>query len=184
MTTRPEIVDYDPSWPSRFAEMETRVREALGARALRIDHIGSTAVPGLCAKNVIDVQVTVAHLDSGITPAMERIGLRSRPAIVRDHVPPREIDAAEEWSKLYFDTEDDTAHVHVRPSGRQNQRYALLFRDYLRAHPSTAGAYGEFKRRLATLCEDTLTYAQAKDPVCDIIMAAANEWAHRTGWSG
>lgn len=180
----PVIVDYIPSWPDRFEAIAKRIGAALGSRALSIDHIGSTAVPGLCAKDVIDVQVTVAELDAvAITPAMQGMGLRSRPTIVRDHQPPGSVGDDTDWNKLYFDTMDNSTHVHVRRAGRPNQRYALLFRDYLRAHPQTAAAYGEFKRRLAALCSDTLTYADAKDPVCDVILSAAEEWANRTGWS-
>ena len=70
----------------------------------------------------------------------------------------------------------------MRERGRANQRYPVLFRDYLRAHPNAAEAYGRLKRRLAVLCEDTMTYADAKDPVCDIIMQAAEGWAVKTDW--
>lgn len=184
MATKPLIVDYRSEWPDEFDAIATTIRGALGPRALRIDHIGSTAIPGLCAKDVIDVQVTVAELDTdAITPAMEQAGLRSRPTIVQDHQPPLTAANDEDWRKLYFDKEDNRIHVHVRVAGRANQRYALLFRDYLRAHPRSAAAYGELKRRLAPLCADTLTYAQAKDPVCDVVMAAAEEWAERKGWA-
>lgn len=129
------------------------------------------------------MQVTVAELDAAvITPLMERIGLRSRPAIVGDHRPPGGSDDPDDWRKLYFDTEDRSVHVHVREAGRANQRYPILFRDHLRTHPQTAEAYGQLKRRLAELCEDTGVYADTKDPVCDIILQAAEEWASRTGW--
>lgn len=183
MPLQPVIVDYRSNWPDEFDAIAARIGTALGPRALRIDHIGSTAIPGLCAKDVIDVQVTVADLDvAAITPALERAGLRSRSTIVRDHNPPWSAGDDEDWRKLYFDMEDNSAHVHVRVAGRANQRYALLFLDYLRAHPEAAAAYGEFKRRLAVLCADTMTYAEAKDPVCDVILVAANDWAERTGW--
>ncbi|MGH2759910.1 MAG: GrpB family protein [Actinomycetota bacterium] len=183
MAPFPVIVDYRSTWPDRFDVIAALIGDALGPRAMRIDHIGSTAVPGLCAKDIIDVQITVGDLDTdAITPPMERAGLRSRPTIVGDHQPPGWVGNDEEWSKLYFDTADGNIHVHVRVTGRANQRYALLFRDYLRAHAQAAAAYGELKRRLAVLCPDTLTYADAKDPVCDIIMSAAQEWADRTGW--
>jgi GrpB-like predicted nucleotidyltransferase (UPF0157 family) len=108
--------------------------------------------------------------------------LRSRPAIVGDHRPPGGSEDPDDWRKLYFDTVDRSVHVHVRQVGRPNQRYPLLFRDYLRARPRAAEAYGRLKQRLAVLCEDTRVYADAKDPVCDIIMQAAEEWAGRTGW--
>ena len=110
-------------------------------------------------------------------------GFRSRPDIVRDHVPPGADPDPDHWRKRYFDTEDGRVHVHIRRSGRSNQRYPLLFRDYLRAHPHAAEAYGQLKRRLAAICDDTGTYADAKDPVCDIIMQSAEEWAARTNWT-
>jgi GrpB-like predicted nucleotidyltransferase (UPF0157 family) len=75
-------------------------------------------------------------------------------------------------------------NLHIRVEGRANQRYALLFRDYLRAHPDTAAAYGAFKQRAATLPIETVgEYADLKDPVCDLIYLPAEEWATRTGWS-
>jgi GrpB-like predicted nucleotidyltransferase (UPF0157 family) len=75
-------------------------------------------------------------------------------------------------------------NLHLRVAGRANQRYALLFRDYLRAHPDTAAAYGEFKKRAASLpLESTGEYADLKDPVCDLIYLPAEEWAERTGWT-
>ena len=180
---RPEIVEYRFDWPERFGALETRLRDALGPLALRVDHIGSTSVPGLCAKDVIDIQVTVAELDrDAIDARMVDAGFRGRPTIVGDHRPPGAPEDPDEWRKLYFDTEDRTVHVHVRQAGRANQRYPILFRDYLRAHSEAAEAYGQLKQRLAVLCEDTRVYADAKDPVCDIIMQSAEEWARRTGW--
>jgi hypothetical protein len=65
-----------------------------------------------------------------------------------------------------------TAHLHVREAGRANQRYALLFRDFLRAHPRSAEAYARAKRELAAICDSSGRYADAKDPVCDLIMEA------------
>jgi GrpB-like predicted nucleotidyltransferase (UPF0157 family) len=72
--------------------------------------------------------------------------------------------------------------MHVRVQGRPNQRYALLFRDYLREHPAAAAAYAELKRRLAALEIDRGVYADVKDPACDLIMAAAEEWSALSGW--
>lgn len=178
---RPQIVEYRDEWPREFDAVAARLRDVLGPLALRIDHIGSTSVPGLCAKDVIDVQVTVVSLEQ---PELNELaGLRSRQEIVSDHVPPGADPDADHWRKRYFDTEDNRVHVHVRVAGRANQRYPLLFRDYLRAHRPAAEAYGLFKRRLAAICADTWTYADAKDPVCDIVMQSAEEWAARTGWS-
>ena len=70
----------------------------------------------------------------------------------------------------------------MRRQGAPNQRYPLLFRDYLRAHPKTAQAYAELKRRLAANLADPFTYPDVKDPAVDLIYLAAEEWAARTGW--
>ena len=73
-------------------------------------------------------------------------------------------------------------NTHVRIQGRANQRYALLFRDYLRAHPATAESYGELKRRLAQNLFDPRMYAEVKDPAVDLIYLAAEEWATSISW--
>jgi GrpB-like predicted nucleotidyltransferase (UPF0157 family) len=76
------------------------------------------------------------------------------------------------------------AHLHVRAAGAANQRYALLFRDYLRAHPATAAAYANLKTKLSELDPplEPDEYADVKDPACDIVIAAAEDWADRTSW--
>ena len=74
------------------------------------------------------------------------------------------------------------ANVHLRIVGRGNQRYALLFRDYLLAYPSTAAAYGELERRLASVAPDVDAYSDLRDPACDLIYLAAEEWAADTDW--
>ena len=159
-----------------------RIRDVLGPAALRIDHIGSTAVPGLPAKNVIDVQIAVADLDAA--DALAAAGFRPFGERMVDHCPPGADASPEQWTKRLF-TEPDgerRANVHVRVEGRANQRYALLFRDYLRGHPRTADAYAELKRRLAAHMPDTNTYADVKDPAVDLIALAAEDWAAATGW--
>jgi GrpB-like predicted nucleotidyltransferase (UPF0157 family) len=74
-------------------------------------------------------------------------------------------------------------NLHVRRAGSPNERVALLFRDWFRAHPEAVPAYGEFKRVLATVCPDVDTYAAAKDPVVDLVIAVAEKWATDSGWS-
>lgn len=179
MTVR--IVEYSIAWPEEFAALSARLGEALGSLALRIDHIGSTAVPGLAGKDVIDVQITMVSLAPGeeLAATCERVGLVLRTDIVRDHRPPGADGPDEDWEKRYADAPDGerAVHVHFRVSGRPNQRYALLFRDYLRAHPRAATAYERAKRELARLCPDSATYAEAKDPICDLIMSGAEAWA-------
>jgi len=179
------IVAHDSAWNDEFASIAHDLRSVLGDRAVRIDHIGSTSVPGLAAKDVIDVQVSVSALDaqSEILAALRAAGLRIRSDILRDHRPPGADGPDADWAKLYADKrEGREVHVHVREAGRANQRYALLFRDYLRANPDAAEAYARAKHALAALCSDTMTYAAVKDPVCDLAMIAAEAWARETGW--
>jgi GrpB-like predicted nucleotidyltransferase (UPF0157 family) len=148
------IVQYDEHWPLEFRRIGRSLRGALYDLALWIDHIGSTAVSGLAAKSVIDVQVTVAALDAPtIVTALAPLGYTLRGDITRDHAPPGRDDAPAEWRKLYFraPVEQRPTHLHVRQAGRANQRYALLFRDYLRAAPATAAAYAQIKQALARL---------------------------------
>ncbi len=182
-----EIAPYDPRWPEEFRRVAAPLRAALGERAQRIDHIGSTAVPGLAAKDVVDVQVTVAALDKeAIVAALTPLGYTLVfEDIVHDHQPPGRDDPPEEWRKLLFRGPQGQRRInlHVRQTGRANQRYALLFRDYLRAYPTAAGAYGQVKEALARLHPDDMdAYYDVKDPVCDIIMAAAELWAVQSGY--
>jgi GrpB-like predicted nucleotidyltransferase (UPF0157 family) len=180
-----EIVPYKPTWPDEFNAIGRRIRQALGDLALRIDHIGSTAVPGLAAKDKIDIQVTVASLSPEIESAMARAGLSRVQQITQDHVPPGFEGPADEWTKWIFRPVPGqrSANVHVRLAGRANQRYALLFRDYLRIFPSSAQAYAQVKVTLACFhADDAEVYYEVKDPVCDLIVQGAELWATRTAW--
>jgi GrpB-like predicted nucleotidyltransferase (UPF0157 family) len=182
-----EIVPYDQQWPVEFHRIGAPLRKAMGNLAVRIDHIGSTAVPGLAAKDVIDVQVTVATLDAGtLVPALAPLGYTLWEGITGDHVPPGRDDPPEEWRKLFFRAPEGQrrTNLHIRQVGRANQRYALLFRDYLRADPRVVGAYEQVKEVLARLHPADLdAYYDVKDPVCDIIMVAAECWAVKTGYA-
>ncbi|HLK61066.1 MAG TPA: GrpB family protein [Chthonomonadaceae bacterium] len=178
-----EIVPYRAEWPVEFQQIASTLRQALGALALRIDHIGSTSVPGLAAKDVIDVQITVAALDPRAVDAMTALGY-THISISRDHCPPHIEGSATDWEKWYFRAPQDQrrTNTHMRVMGRANQRYALLFRDYLRAHPATAAAYAELKRRLAQHLADPETYPDVKDPAVDLIYFPAEVWATATSW--
>jgi len=178
------IVPYDPNWPAEFRAIATALRSGLGALALRIDHIGSTAVPGLDAKDVIDVQITTASLDERVTAALNRLGYRRPEGVGNDHRPSGDPGPDSEWEKLFFREPKGQrpTHTHLRVLGRRNQRYALLFRDYLRADAATARAYAELKRRLARLVADPLVYAEAKDPAADLVYLAAARWAATCLW--
>jgi GrpB-like predicted nucleotidyltransferase (UPF0157 family) len=179
------MVPYRSAWQAEFSCLGCEVRKVLGNVALRIDHIGSTSVPGLAAKDVIDIQVTVANLEVSIEKALERAGYSRLKHISRDHVPPGWPTQDEDWTKWFFKSasRQRPANLHVRLSGRANQRYPLLFRDYLRTHESVAQAYAQVKTALAWLHPDDIdAYYDVKDPVCDIIMGGAEAWAAQVAW--
>lgn len=183
-----EIVPYQERWPQEFGAIGQALRGALGDLALRIDHIGSTSVPGLVAKDLIDIQITVANLlpVEPLDVALATIGFTRRVEVTSDHRPPGDTTSPDTaWAKYLCKPPDGhrLTNVHIRVEGAANQRYALLFRDYLRAHPASAAAYGETKRRLAHYLTDNRTaYVTIKDPVCDLIALAAEAWAAATGW--
>lgn len=179
-----EIIPYQTRWPAEFRQIASALRQALGTLALRIDHIGSTAVPGLPAKDVIDIQITVAQLDTAVIAALESAGYTLAEANGRDHRPPNVEGPDSDWEKLFFRPPPGQrrTHTHVRAAGRPNQRYPSLFRDYLRAHPASAAAYAELKRRLAAHLADPQRYPEVKDPAVDLIYFAAEAWAATTGW--
>jgi GrpB-like predicted nucleotidyltransferase (UPF0157 family) len=174
------IHDYNPAWPQEFETIKADLEQILGALALRIDHIGSTSVAGLGAKDVIDIQVTVARLEPAIKLRMKAAGYRHREHIAGDHVPRGEDPNPALWQKLFFKQPEGRreANIHVRLEGNPNQRYALLFRDYLRAHPNAVQTVELIKRELARhLGHDIEAYYDIKDPVYDLIWEAAKDWA-------
>ena len=180
-----EIVPYNPNWPEEFQRLAVPLRQALGQQALRVDHIGSTSVPDLAAKDIIDIQVSVAAFTPQLESALRSLGYQRRTDITADHRPPRAIGPDSEWEKWYFrpPAEQRPTHLHVRIHNRANQRYALLFRDYLRSHPPAASAYAIIKQQLARYHPSNVdAYYDIKDPVCDLIWQAAQEWATTISW--
>ena len=176
-----EIVPYKDSWPQDFGEIGSSLRAVLGDAALAIHHIGSTSVPGLAAKDVIDVQVTLSSLEDSLRFRLEGAGFVWR-EIANDHCPPGMNLEPQELEKRYAQL-PKRANIHLRVQGRFNQRYALLCRDYLRSHPMAANAYAEIKRQLARkFPEDADSYYDIKDPVFDVLMAGAEDWARFTDW--
>lgn len=179
------IYDYRPEWPDEFAVIAAELIDVLGETALCIDHIGSTSVPGLAAKDVIDVQITVVELDeAALRRPLEGAGFVWLDGY-RDHEPPGMALEPQQLEKFLVNERsgERRANIHIRAAGRFNQQYPLLFRDYLRKHPRSADAYAEVKRRLAHIADgDAEKYYDVKDPVMDIIMDAAWPWAAGTGW--
>jgi GrpB-like predicted nucleotidyltransferase (UPF0157 family) len=177
------IEPYKESWPATFRDVGAAIRTALGEVALAIHHIGSTSVPGLAAKDIIDVQLSVADLEVPIRAPLEAIGFVYRSNINRDHAPPgMDIDPGQ-LEKRYFKGVSPDVHLHIRVPGRFNQSYPLLCRDYLRTHPLAVRAYEEVKCQLAArFSDDADAYYAIKDPVFDVLMAGAHEWAEWTSW--
>ena len=180
------ILEHQARWNTDFEAIESELRTALGSLALAIDHIGSTAVLGLCAKDVIDIQVTVQSLDTSVVQTLTKAGFTTHnsEAFRQDHVPPEAELRPEHWSKLFFMQRLGArrSNIHIRQIGRPNRRYALLVRDFLRADKRSANAYGELKRRLAVALTDPDAYPEVKDPASDLIYFAAERWALQTQW--
>jgi GrpB-like predicted nucleotidyltransferase (UPF0157 family) len=155
------VVDPDPSWPARFAVLRDRIRAALGPRALAVEHIGSTAVPGLAAKPIVDVLVTVADLDdeAGYAGALEAAGFPMR---------------VREPGHRMFRTPERDVHVHVYEPGAPAVDAYLALRDHLRRSAADRELYAATKRELARRqWADVNDYADAKSDVITGILARA-----------
>lgn len=182
-STQPVLAEPDPAWPERAERLLARIRHVAGARVRRIDHIGSTAVPGLPAKDVIDVQVVVDDLPAAgaVADELHRVGLVRMPDrwydIGRDGT---EYDKA---MACNADPASDT-NVHIRPVDSATWRDALLLRDWLRATPAAATAYAALKRRLAADSYESIDdYAARKTPWVNAALSNGEIWAGDTGWS-
>lgn len=178
-----EIVAYRDCWPEEFGAIGARMRSALGPLAVAIHHIGSTAVPGMPAKDIIDVQITVTRLDDPIADGLLELGFADA-GIFEDHMPwGMELDQRDMQKRYFRAAREARTHLHVRSVDRFNSRYPLICRDYLRTHPIAAAAYAEIKRQLAKrFPDDPDSYYDIKDPVFDVIMSGGLAWADATGW--
>jgi GrpB-like predicted nucleotidyltransferase (UPF0157 family) len=144
------VVPYDAAWPGMFAHEHGRLAAALGEVAVRIDHIGSTAVPGLAAKPWIDIQVEVRRMRP---PDAYR-----DPLLALGYVHHPDDDDHEFFDRRPY-------HVHVCAAGGDWARRHLAFRDLLRRDPAARSAYQEEKLRLAAEHDDVLAYTEAKTPI-------------------
>ncbi len=184
----PTLAPYDGSWPAQAERLVQRLGHALGPRALRVDHIGSTSVPGLLAKDVLDLQVGVRDLadadEAAFVRALRDLGFPRSEGNVQDTVHDWAPDPAE-WQKRFHGSADPgrVAHVHVRRVGSPGHEVALLFRDWLRSCPEEAGAYADLKRELAATRSSTTDYTAAKEPWVALALGRARAWAGKTQWS-
>lgn len=169
-----EIESWNAQWQMDFRQKATAIRDVLGERALRIDHIGSTSVERLAAKPIIDIQISVLEFEpfDPIVSAMAGIGYCWRPK-------------NPDLSKRYFreDPGNERTHIHMRHAGSWHEQWALLFRDYMRTHPEEHQAYVDLKRALANEHHDNrLAYTEGKDDYFWQTIRRADRWASDTGW--
>ncbi|MGE6785252.1 GrpB family protein [Ensifer adhaerens] len=174
-TTQPvEICDWSADWAARFAANAKAIRQAFGDHALRIDHIGSTAVRGLAAKPIIDIQISVANLEpiDVLAGKMAAIGYLWRPLNT-------------DLTKRYFRERpgDERTHIHMRQLGSWQEQWSLLFRDYMRAHAPEHAPYVALKRALASRYRhDRAAYTDGKSEHLWQIIRRADRWAAASGW--
>jgi len=157
------IVDYDPRWAAIFVQLRARLAATLGPLAIRIEHVGSTAVPGLAAKPIIDLDVVIASRDPlpAVIRRLQPLGYHHEGDL---GVPGREA----------FTTPPDTYPHHLYVCAADSAALArhLAFRELLRAHPETARAYGELKRSLAVrFGSDRTAYTDAKTAFTEAVIA-------------
>jgi dephospho-CoA kinase len=175
---------HDPTWPAQAHRLLERLRLAFGDTLVTADHIGSTAVAGLAAKDVIDLQVGVDELRAADDPAL--LDRLARAGFPRPVDAPRADNAKDggAWPKRFHGAADPgrPVHLHVREVGSPGWRWALLFRDWLRADGAVCGEYAAEKLRIAATGVGVSRYADAKEPWFDGVAARAEEWARENGW--
>jgi GrpB-like predicted nucleotidyltransferase (UPF0157 family) len=165
------VTDYDPAWPAMFAQERANVAAALGPLAVTIEHVGSTAVPGLAAKPIIDLLIGARSLADA-----RAHGIAALRVLGYTYLPEYQSFLPDE---LFFRKGVGgpwTHHLHVMEPSNPRWEHRLLFRDYLRAHPETAQDYVTLKRRLAATCKDNIAaYRSGKDAFVHEAMTKARQ---------
>lgn len=159
-----EIVDYDPSWLARFETESARIRAALGDRVLLLEHVGSTSVPGLPAKPIIDMLLVIADSSNELAyvPDLEQAGY------------PLRIREPEWFEHRMFNAATSNVNLHVFSANVSEIDRMLAFRDWLRSHPEDRELYASVKRDLARReWKYMQNYADAKTAVVEEILAKA-----------
>lgn len=185
---RPEelrLEPADPTWAEQAARLTERLGRAFGETALSVDHVGSTAVPGMLAKDVLDVQVGVPSLEAADDAALvERLRAAGFPRADGVWTDTDHGSAGALPKRMHGNSDPGrVAHIHVREHGSPGWRWALLFRDWLRHDEQAAAEYAEEKQRIAETGASTSEYAEAKEPWFAVIAVRAEEWAEQTGWA-
>lgn len=192
----PAIAPWSPGWAGAAARLGDRISAVFGERDADVQHIGSTSVEGLPAKDIIDLQVSVDRLGTcdEVADDLQSAGFVDvqalaplAPGVARDH--PRDaVSGPDQWEKrLYAGVDSDQrVIVHVRRRGAANWRYALLFRDWLRADAAARDEYAELKAGIAAEhARDAHfdDYARAKDFWFDRAAVAAEAWTRSCAWT-
>jgi GrpB-like predicted nucleotidyltransferase (UPF0157 family) len=160
------IVEPDPRWPSLYEQLRDRAVAALGDLVVRVEHVGSTSVPGLGAKPVIDLDVVIRSRDD-LPEAIRRLA-----AYGWEHIGDLGITGREAFSRP---PGLPTANLYVCAEDSDELRRHCAFRDYLRAHPDEAAAYERLKRELAArFSDDVDSYAEAKSEFVQRILGLAD----------
>lgn len=165
MTGRVILAPYDPEWPHRFARERAALEVVFAGAGAVIEHIGSTAVPGLVAKPVLDLMLGVPDLAEATRRigALEAAGYEYVPAYERQIPERRYFRKPRRGARAY--------HLHAVVEGGRLWTRHLAFRDHLRAHPGSAAAYADLKHELASRCSKN-EYTDAKGPFIDAVLAS------------
>ncbi|MCY1674857.1 dephospho-CoA kinase [Pseudarthrobacter sp. SL88] len=188
-TGAPVLEPYRDDWPQQAARIAAKLMAAAPGLILAVDHIGSTSVPGLAAKDVIDLQVAVSGLDAAdrLAPLLGAAGFPLVPGAGKDTPKPADPDPAQ-WQKRFHANADPgrAVNLHVRVAGSPGWRYALLFRDWLRVDGQARRLYEAHKTALAQSfagAGSTRPYAEAKEPwFTHVAWPSMGAWAAATGW--
>ena len=164
------VVSYDPGWAGAFRVVRARIRKILPSA--RIQHVGSTAVPGCEAKPIVDVSVGLSSGTRLRVDAARSIGLEFRSV------------SPESTHFVFRDKERrHVAHVHVNPLNSEAELGLLRFRDFLRAHPKVVREYTTAKHRVLATAQGRRRYTEAKDPFIRGLDSHIRRWARRTAWT-
>lgn len=183
----PILVPYDERWPATAERIIRRICRVLGEAVPELEHVGSTSVPGLPARDVIDIQLGVPDLraadDPAFVSALTALGFPRSEGNAMDY-PKDLLPDPSLWIKRFHGSSDPgrIVHLHIRELGSAGWQYALLYRDWLRADASARDDYLAEKERLIAECSTGEEYRELKEPWFNAVWTRMQSWAQRTGW--
>lgn len=178
-----EVVDHAPEWSAFFEKEAAHLAVIFGTQLVAMHHIGSTAIPGIKAKPIIDILVVIKHIQTieMFNAPMQHLGYRPRGECLDNAIPGTP-------GRFYFSKDTDgvrTHQAHVCQEGHAEIEDKLAFRDYLRAHREQAQSYSRLKERLAAEHRhDIVGYIQGKDAFVQGIITQAQVWRHKALGTG